>query len=122
MTELTPFGKALRHLRVDLDITLKDMAKDLEMKPSVLSGIEHGRKAVPDDLIDQIHAEYPDVSHECTAKLQEAALSAVTKVEIDLTTLNPPWRKLAVSFSKHLKNLGVADMETVQTILNLKES
>lgn len=51
---LTPFGKALRKLRIDRGMLLKDMADGIGIAPSFLSGMETGRKSIPDGVVEKI--------------------------------------------------------------------
>jgi HTH-type transcriptional regulator, competence development regulator len=51
---LTPLGKALRKLRIDRGWLLKEMADGIDVAPSFLSGVETGRKSIPDDFVGRI--------------------------------------------------------------------
>jgi transcriptional regulator with XRE-family HTH domain len=53
---LTPLGKALRVLRMERGLLLKDMADGLEVSSSFLSAVETGRKSVPDDFVEKVAA------------------------------------------------------------------
>jgi transcriptional regulator with XRE-family HTH domain len=45
---LTPFGKKVRKLRIDVGVTLKSMADAMGVTSSYLSAIETGKRAVTD--------------------------------------------------------------------------
>lgn len=51
---LTEFGKAVRKARIEVDATLRSMAKELETSPSFLSGLETGTKKISPDWIEKI--------------------------------------------------------------------
>jgi transcriptional regulator with XRE-family HTH domain len=51
---LTPFGKALRKLRIDRGMLLKDMADGIGIASSFLSGMETGRKSIPEGTVEKI--------------------------------------------------------------------
>ena len=51
---LTPFGVAVRKARIDLEMSLKDMADATGVSSSFLSAIENGRKLLNDPLYAQI--------------------------------------------------------------------
>lgn len=51
---LTPFGIAVRKARIDLEMSLKDMAEATGVSSSFLSAIENGRKLLNDSLFVQI--------------------------------------------------------------------
>lgn len=55
---LSPIGKALRHLRLETDERLMDMAQRLDVTSSFLSAIEMGRKVPPRDLAEKVIKEY----------------------------------------------------------------
>lgn len=44
---LSPFGKAVRKLRIDAEVYLIQMAEYLGVRPATLSAMETGRAAVP---------------------------------------------------------------------------
>ena len=48
---ITPFGKQVRKYRIDADLTLSDMAEELDVSPAYLSAIETGRKPLNDELV-----------------------------------------------------------------------
>ncbi|MDE2420922.1 MAG: helix-turn-helix transcriptional regulator [Gammaproteobacteria bacterium] len=54
MSTLSDFGKALRKMRIDKDMTLKDLSDRLEVTPAYLSAVETGRKPVNAQLINNI--------------------------------------------------------------------
>ena len=47
---LTPFGKAVRKIRIDHNMKLSTMAERLDVKPAFLTSVETGRKSVPSDF------------------------------------------------------------------------
>ncbi|KQM36056.1 helix-turn-helix domain-containing protein [Sphingomonas sp. Leaf10] len=51
---MTPYGKAIRHLRIDHAMLLGEMAEALAMSPSYLSQIETGKKAIPSDMTGKV--------------------------------------------------------------------
>ena len=57
MTPLTPFGKAMKILRLSAGISQKVMAQDLGVSSSFLSNMEMGRKKINPDWVEKI-SEY----------------------------------------------------------------
>ena len=55
---ITPFGKALRNLRMDRGTLLKDMAQQLEVTSSYLSAVESGKRNIPENWPQVIGALY----------------------------------------------------------------
>lgn len=56
---LTNVGKFLRKFRIDEDMVLGEMAKDLGLGSAHLSGIEHGRYELDPELVEKIKYQYP---------------------------------------------------------------
>ena len=54
MTPLTPFGKAMKILRLSAGISQKVMAQDLGVASSFLSNMEMGRKKINPDWVEKI--------------------------------------------------------------------
>jgi len=69
---LTPFGKALRKLRIDRGMLLKDMADGIGVTSSFLSGMETGRKAIPEGTVEKI-ATWAKLDKVATKQLTLAA-------------------------------------------------
>ena len=67
---LTHFGKALRQIRINRGILLKDMADALSYKCPYLSKIETGEEPIPTDLIAKLFEVY-DLSDAEIASLIE---------------------------------------------------
>ena len=57
MTPLTPFGKAMKILRMDAGISQKEMARDLGVSSTFLSNMEIGRKKINANWVEKI-SEY----------------------------------------------------------------
>jgi len=49
--KLTPFGRAARGLRMEYDLSLKDMATHMEISSPYLSALEYGEKKLSDKHI-----------------------------------------------------------------------
>ena len=51
---ITPFGKAIRKARIDLGVTMSQMAEEIGYPPSYLSMLETGRKHINEDALRKI--------------------------------------------------------------------
>jgi transcriptional regulator with XRE-family HTH domain len=80
---LTPFGKALRKLRIDRGWLLKDMAEGADVTPSFLSGVETGRKCIPSDLVKKI-TKWGKLGAEVVRELE--AMAEISKKEFVINT------------------------------------
>ncbi len=58
MQEKTALGMWLSRLAVDRCITMADIAKKLDVSPSLLSLVTRGKRAVPGNLYDKIVANF----------------------------------------------------------------
>ncbi len=57
-TNVTPYGKQLRKLRIEREEGGDDMASRLDISSSYLSMIERGKRDIPDDFTDKIAETY----------------------------------------------------------------
>jgi transcriptional regulator with XRE-family HTH domain len=108
---VTPFGKEIRKLRIDADITLSDMAKGLKKKrtPSYLSAVELGDKPLSDDLVEDIIEYLRALSHFRKHKLDADYLRRVadrTKKTLDIANLNDAEKEAVVGFARRLPALS----------------
>lgn len=55
---LDKFGSLLRDIRITRSLLLYDMARDLGISSAELSGIETGRKPIPENFISKIQEHY----------------------------------------------------------------
>ncbi|MBD0788096.1 helix-turn-helix domain-containing protein [Vibrio sp. Y2-5] len=85
-TKLSPFGAALRKLRIDADETQQQLAKSLHYASTFICGVEIGTKKIPDSLITQIEAHYEKKGIEVKDNLR--ALAAVSNGEVSLHGLS----------------------------------
>lgn len=72
---MTPFGKALRKLRIDRELLLGDMAERLGISASYLSQIETGKKPIPDGFVDKLGNAYSLVGDELRDIRHQAVIS-----------------------------------------------
>ena len=102
---LTPFGKALRKIRIDHDMLLKEMADKASLTPAFLSGVEGGQKPIPDYLVDRIANTNQLTDSERSQLAMTAAMSAQS-VHINLSQMNSDFdRSLAVQLARNLTTL-----------------
>ncbi|UYW25890.1 helix-turn-helix domain-containing protein [Methylorubrum extorquens] len=80
---LSPFGKALREVRLDRGLLLKDMADGLRVTPSYLSAVETGRKSIPEDLINRI-GNLINLSADERSSLERAYLASQSEIKIKI--------------------------------------
>lgn len=60
---MTQLGKELKKLRIDLGMTLMEMARKLDFSAAFLSAVESGRKRVPGDFLERLSDNFEAVSN-----------------------------------------------------------
>ena len=70
---MTPLGARLRQLRDERGVTLKDMAKSLNVSSAYLSALEHGRRGKPTWSLLQRIITYFNVIWDEAEELQRLA-------------------------------------------------
>ncbi|MFO1125735.1 MAG: XRE family transcriptional regulator [Methylocystis sp.] len=102
MSELSPFGKELRKIRIDKGLRLFDLATRLGISTAFLSAIETGRKPIPDGFVVKISGAI-DLSLGELKELRAAAEK--TKREIRLDKLKDEDRQLVAAFARRIDEL-----------------
>jgi transcriptional regulator with XRE-family HTH domain len=118
---LTPFGKAIRKMRIDLAITLKEMAERLGVTPAYLSAVETGKKRVTDDLLDKIEEHYSLSAIEARDLRRQADQSA-SVIKLKMNGTDNGIREMATVFSRRFSDLEEKEVQEIMNILNKKKS
>ncbi|MGA3005015.1 MAG: helix-turn-helix transcriptional regulator [Acetobacteraceae bacterium] len=119
---LTPFGKALRKLRIDRDMLLKDMAKQASMTPAFLSAVEAGRKAIPPYLVDRI-AKSNNLGESEKRQLSIAADMSAQFAQIDLSRMTSDFDKsLAVQLARNFDTLDDVRKLAIKDIMDRRKA
>jgi len=114
---LSPIGKALRHIRLEQDERLLDMAAKLEVTSSFLSALEMGRKAPPRDFVDRVISVYRLPAGTVQELRNAAAASQKTfKIEAKSALARDTAGLLAAKFA----DLSEADLSAIKDILHRK--
>lgn len=106
---MTPFGKAVRKLRIDADITLSDMAKALRKTPSYLSAVELGDKSLNDELVRATIGYLKSLPYFRQHPLDEAALYQFAdsrKRSLNMEALEDREREAVAAFARRLPTLS----------------
>jgi transcriptional regulator with XRE-family HTH domain len=110
--KITEFGKVVRKARLDAEISLLQMANDLDVSSAFLSGMETGRKKVTEDWVSKIKGFFAD--HGITVpNLAEAA--DVSNKSVSLEGLNPAHQMLIAGFAR--TSLSPEEMENLKALL-----
>lgn len=103
---MTPFGLRVRALRKGRNITLKQMAADLQISSAYLSALEHGHRGRPSwSLVEQI-CTYLNIIWDDAEELQRLASLSHPRVTLDTGGLSPTATEYANLLAKEIRNLS----------------
>jgi transcriptional regulator with XRE-family HTH domain len=118
---LTPFGKALRKIRIDSDMLLKDMADGLGVSPTFMSAVESGRKPIPGTMLDQIR-RFLHLDEATLKELRRAADESVSAVTLKLSNNASGFdRSLATQLARNFDELNQEQKDQIQQILSRRK-
>lgn len=101
---LTPFGKALRQIRIEYGLKLLDVAKALGLSSAFLSALESGRKTIPDGFVTKISKSLPQLNAGNVKDLRKAADQ--TRKEVKVDTLEAEDREMVAAFARSISELS----------------
>jgi transcriptional regulator with XRE-family HTH domain len=114
MPGLTPFGVAIRKLRLDKRLRLLDLAALLNCTAAYLSAIETGRKPIPDGFVLTV-SRAMKLSTEELATLRRAADR--TRKHVTIEKLPEDQRELVAAFARRLDKVPPAIMAKLKDII-----
>lgn len=118
MANLTPFGIAIRKLRLDKHLRLLDLAERLKLSPAFVSAIETGRKPIPDGFVLAV-SRAMDLTTEQLSLLRRGADQ--TRKTIKIEKLPEDQRELVAAFARRLDKVPAEMMAQLKKIV-LKSS
>lgn len=113
---LSPFGKSVRKLRIDLEVSLKALAESLGKTSSYISAIETGKRPVTTDILEQIINRLKP-NTEMEKELRKNAELSQTSVEVNLQGKNQTAREAALLFARNFDDLNNEDYENLKRLL-----
>ena len=108
---MTPLGAKLRALREARGVSLKDMAKALNVSSAYLSALEHGRRGTPTWVLLQRIITYFNVIWDEAEELQRLAELSDPRVTIDTGGLAPEATELANRLARDIGSLSPDDLQ-----------
>lgn len=115
---MTPFGEKMRKLRIERNVTLKQMAEALGVSSAYLSALEHGKRGRPGwHLIQRILAYFNIIWDEAEDVVRLARISH-PRITIDTSGLSPKATELA---NRLADEIGKIDPATLDDMLGLIE-
>ena len=109
MNALSEYGKILRHYRLDNQIILATMAKDLGLSSAYLSSIETGARPVPADLTEKLAQKY-GFDDGMKARLMKAEVERNKSLTLHLENASPEAIDTAVMFARELNKKSVKEL------------
>jgi transcriptional regulator with XRE-family HTH domain len=107
---MTPLGARMRAMRQERGISLKDMAKALDVSSAYLSALEHGRRGKPTWFLLQRVIAFFNVIWDEAEELQRLAEVSDPKVTIDTGGLSPEATELTNLLAKEIARLSPDDL------------
>ena len=108
---MTPLGAKLRALREARGVSLKDMAKALNVSSAYLSALEHGRRGTPTWVLLQRIITYFNVIWDEAEELQRLAELSDPRVTVDTGGLAPEATELANRLARDIGSLSPDDLQ-----------
>jgi transcriptional regulator with XRE-family HTH domain len=111
---LTPFGIAIRKLRLDKGMRLLDLARRISRSAAFVSAVETGRKPIPDAYVAMV-ARAMELSAVEIKELRRAADR--TRKEVAVQELPEDQRELVAAFARKIDELPNDMMEKLKKIV-----
>jgi len=114
---MTPLGAKMRELREARGVTLKQMARSLNVSSAYLSALEHGKRGKPTWILLQRIIHYFNVIWDEAEELQRLAELSDPKVTIETGGLSPEATELANRLARDISRLSAEDLTAIQAEL-----
>ncbi|WP_444996700.1 helix-turn-helix domain-containing protein [Aliikangiella sp. IMCC44359] len=112
----TKFGLFIRQSRLIKGVNLKQMAESMDMKPSFLSALELGKKAISDETIEKI-INYLELDEVQQKELKEAAERSQPIAKVNLTTESVRDRELVLMFARKFREISDEEKQRLEDLL-----
>ncbi|MDR2654529.1 MAG: helix-turn-helix domain-containing protein [Oscillospiraceae bacterium] len=113
---LTFFGKALRTIRLERNLYLKDMANALNIEPSYLSSIENGKRNPTRSFLNKIISTYNLIGEE-RRNLEDAYVRTIRENSFKLNNAEPYQVDLSLALARKLDSLSFEQVQEIRRIL-----
>ena len=112
---MTPLGARLRAMREERGVSLKDMARALNVSSAYLSALEHGHRGRPTFTLLQRMIAYFNVIWDEAEELQRLAELSDPKVSIDTGGMTPEAAEFANRLAADIGRLDAEDLNFLKT-------
>lgn len=117
---MTPFGAKLRALRAERAMTMKTMAKALELTPAYLSALEHGHRGRPSSGLVQHICAVLGLIWDDADELRRLAELSHPRVVLDTSGLSPRATELANRLAERIGDLDAATIDRMLVLVETK--
>lgn len=114
---MTPFGRRVRELREKKGASLQEMAAALDVSPSYLSALEHGRRGRPGRTRVHQICQYFNIVWDEADELQRLARLSHPRVTVDTSGLTPEATELANLLAQDIRKLPDAKVKALLAVL-----
>ncbi|MEO6013491.1 MAG: helix-turn-helix transcriptional regulator [Devosia sp.] len=114
---MTPLGQKMRELRDQRGVTLKEMAKALNVSSAYLSALEHGKRGRPTWGMLQRIIHYFNVIWDEAEEVQRLAELSDPRITIDTAGLDPEATELANRLARDIHRLAPEDLTLLKSEL-----
>jgi len=111
---MTPFGEKVRQYRLEKNISLKSMAKDLGLTSAYFSALEHGHRGRPGPGLVQQICGYLELIWDEAEELKRLAQLSHPRITINTAGLSSSATFLANLIAEKIDEL---DNETIEWII-----
>ncbi|MDX1401834.1 MAG: helix-turn-helix transcriptional regulator [Kiloniellales bacterium] len=108
---MTPFGRKLRNLREERRISLKEMARGLQVSAAYLSAMEHGHRGKPSKRFVHRVCQYLGIIWDEAEELERLANISHPRVVVDTSGLRPEATELANLFAERVASMTDAQLD-----------
>lgn len=113
MADITPLGMMIRKLRLERQETLGAMAQALDVTSAYLSAVEHGKKSINENLVQQVHLYFKD-SKLSLEDWKSLANDSQPQMKLDLGSD----RALKLKFGRTIDALSEIKKQAIQDLLD----
>ena len=114
---MTPFGEAVRKLRLRKGVSQKEMAAALDVTPAYLSALEHGKRGIPTFVLLQRIAGYFNIIWDEAEELFMLARGSDPRVVIDTSGMAPEYTALANRLAHQFRHLNAETIAALDAVL-----
>jgi transcriptional regulator with XRE-family HTH domain len=115
---VTPFGARLRALRAERGVTLKHLARELQVSAAYLSALEHGKRGAPSaGLVHQVNEFFGLIWDEADDLARLARLSN-PRVTVNTAGLTPEQTALANRLAQAIQRMPPETVAALHAVLD----